>query len=319
MNVNHLFALLRRFHSENSNMPDRSMEGIYPILSAPINSKSQIVIDDLEKEVEWCISKGVHGLGIAVATEIYKFTEEERDLILSTVVRVNNGRVKVVMNTGGEGTDVAISLSKRAEELGADALMIRPTSFIPIQASENIEYFGKIAESVSLPIFLQDQSTAQVPPAMAVACAKRHENLCYIKVETAPTLPRMGETNRLAKGTGLILFGGAGGAFAVEEFKRGSVGTMPGSTLPDMFVRVWNHYQAGDEDAASAEMSRHQSLISILAQGQGFANWVYKHIMVRRGIFSPGSEFARHPALKPDAEHFKEIDSLLESLDLVGK
>ncbi len=300
-------------------MPDRSMKGVYPILSAPINEKGQLVIEDLENQVEWMIGKGVHGLGIAVATEIYKFTEEERDLILSTVVRVNNGRVKVVMNTGGEGTDVAIALSKRAEELGADALMIRPTSFIPVPASENIEYFGMIAESVSLPIFLQDQGTAQVPPGMAVACAKRHENLCYIKVETPPTIPRMGETNELAKGTGLILFGGAGGAFAVEEFKRGSVGTMPGSTLPDMFVRVWDHFQAGDEDAANVEMRRHSPLISMLSQGQGFANWIYKYIMVRRGIFSSGSDFGRHPALKPDAEHYQEIDNLLESLDLVGK
>ncbi len=300
-------------------MPERSMKGVYPILSAPINEKGQLVIDDLENQVEWMIEKGVHGLGIAVATEIYKFNEEERDLILKTVVGVNNGRVKVVMNTGGEGTDHAIVLSKRAEELGADALMIRPTSFIPMPASENIEYFGRIAKSVSIPIFLQDQGTAQVPPAMAVACANRHENLCYIKVETPPTVPRMGETQKLAEGTGLVLFGGAGGAFAVEEFKRGSVGTMPGSTLPDMFVRVWDAFQEGDEEAANAEMRKHSPLISILAQGQGFANWIYKHIMVSRGVFSPGSDFARHPALKPDDEHYREIDSLLESLDLVGK
>lgn len=300
-------------------MPDRSMKGVYPILSAPINEKGQLVMEDLENQVEWMIGKGVHGLGIAVATEIYKFSEEERDLILSTVVRVNNGRVKVVMNTGAEGTDHAVFLSKRAEELGADALMIRPTSFIPVPASENVEYFGRIAEAVSIPIFLQDQNTAPVPPAMAVACAERHENLCYIKVETPPTIPRMDETQKLAEGTGLVLFGGAGGAFAVEEFERGSVGTMPGSTLPDMFVRVWDSYQAGDKDAANSDMRRHAPLIGMLAQGQGFANWIYKHIMVRRGVFSPGSDFARHPALRPDAGHYKEIDSLLESLDLVGK
>jgi len=300
-------------------MPDRSMKGVYPILAAPINEKGQLVMDDLENQVEWMIGKGVHGLGIAVATEIYKFSETERDLILRTVVRVVNGRVKVVMNTGGEGTDIAIALSKRAEELGADALMIRPTSFIPVAASENIEYFGKIAESISLPIFLQDQNTAPVPPAMAVACAERHENLCYIKVETPPTIPRMSQTQQLAEGTGLVLFGGAGGAFAVEEFKRGSVGTMPGSTLPDMFVRVWDAFQVGDEDTANDEMRRHAALFGMLAQGQGYANWIYKHIMVRRGVFSPGSDFARHPALKPDAGHYKEIDSLLESLDLIGK
>ncbi len=300
-------------------MPDRSMKGVYPILSAPINAKDQLVIEDLEQQVEWIIGKGVHGVGIAVATEIYKFTEAERDLILSTVVRVTNGRVKVVMNTGAEGTDQAIFFSKRAEELGADALMIRPTSFIPVPASENIEYFVKIAESVSLPIFLQDQGTAQVPPAMAVECAKRHENLCYIKVETPPTLPRMGQTQKLAEGTGLILFGGAGGAFAIEEFRRGSVGTMPGSTLPDMFVRVWDHFQAGDEDAAEAEMLRHGSLIQLLSQAEGLAGWIYKYIMVKRGVFSVGSDFARHPAVKPDEHQYREIDRILEKLDLVGK
>ena len=120
-------------------MPDRSMKGVYPILAAPINEKGQLVTDDLENQVEWMIGKGVQGLGIAVATEIYKFSETERDLLLRTVVRVANGLVQVVMNTGGEGTDIAIALSKQAEELGADALMIRPTSFITFVASENIE------------------------------------------------------------------------------------------------------------------------------------------------------------------------------------
>jgi len=86
-----------------------------------------------------------------------------------------------------------------------------------------------------------------------------------------------------------------------------------------MFVKVWDHFQAGDEAAANDEMRKHAAIIGMLAQGQGFANWIYKHIMVRRGVFSPGSEFAKHPALRPDAEHLKEIDSILESLDLVGK
>ena len=41
-------------------MPDRTMKGVYPILSAPINEKGQLVFEDLEKQVEWCIEKGVH-------------------------------------------------------------------------------------------------------------------------------------------------------------------------------------------------------------------------------------------------------------------
>ena len=147
-------------------MPDRSMKGVYPILSAPINKKGDLVLEDLERQVEWMIGKGVDGLGIAVATEIYKFNEKERDEILSTVVKVNNGRVKIVMNTGGESTDVAIFLSKRAEELGADALMIRPTSFIPVPAFENIEYFGPNCGFGTPSIFPPDPGDARGAPGL---------------------------------------------------------------------------------------------------------------------------------------------------------
>jgi dihydrodipicolinate synthase/N-acetylneuraminate lyase len=300
-------------------MPDLTMTGVYPILSTPFDSKGRVVMEDLRRQVDWLIGSGVHGVGIAVASEVYKFTEAERDEVLSAVVDQAAGRVKVVMNSGAEGTDVAIHYSKRAEELGADALMIRPTSFTPTTVEENIDYFEQIANAVGIPIFLQDQGSAAIGPAMAVACARRHENLCYIKVESPPTVPRMAETKRLSKGTDLVLFGGAGGAFVIEEFRRGSVGTMPGSTLPDVFVRIWNLWQAGDENGAAAEFSRYATIIRTLSQGQGLANWIYKHIMVRRGIFEPGSAYARRPALKPDDLHLKEIDMQLEELGLLIK
>ena len=66
-------------------------------------------------------------------------------------------------------------------------------------------------------------------------------------------------------------------------------------------------------------MRRHGPLIQVLAQGQGLAGWIYKYIMVRRGVFSSGSDYARHPAVIPDAQQYREIDRILEELDLVGQ
>ncbi len=299
-------------------MPDLTMRGVYPILSMPFDKHGSIVFDDLENQVEWIIEQGVHGVGIAMASEVFKLTESERDAVLKSVVDTAKGRVKVVMNTGMEGTDATIAYSQRAEELGADALMVRPTTYTPTVASEHIEYFVRIAESVRVPIFMQDQSTAPVPPGMAVACANRHENLCYIKVETPPTIPRMSEAQSLiGDDTTLILFGGMGGAFLLEELRRGSVGTMPGSTLPDKFVEVWNLWEAGDEAGALDAFDQYASIIRSLAQGQGLANWIYKHIMWRRGVFNRESIYARGPSLRPDGEHLKEIDALLDRIGLL--
>lgn len=299
-------------------MPDLTMQGIYPILSTPFNSKGQIVYEDLQRQVNWVIDQGVHGVGIAMASEVFKFTESERDAVLSSVVETAAGRVKVVMNTGAEGTDATIHYSRRAEELGADALMIRPTTYTPTAGSEHVRYFVQIAEAVNLPIFMQDQSTAPVPPAMAATCAKQNENLCYIKVETPPTIPRMVEAKELiGNDAELILFGGMGGAFFLEELRRGSVGSMPGSTLPDVFVKIWDTWQDGNYDQAEQTFDGYASLIRTLAQGQGLANWIYKHIMWRRGVFDKGSTYARGPSLKPDAYHYKELDALLDRLGLI--
>ena len=130
-------------------MVDRSMKGVFPILSTPTNRKGQTVLDDLKKQVEWMIENGVHGVGIAIASEIYKYSEEERDEILKTVVEQSNGRIKVVMNTGAESSNLAIHYSKRAIDLGADALMIRPASFIPTPANDQINYFVNIIPSIN--------------------------------------------------------------------------------------------------------------------------------------------------------------------------
>jgi 4-hydroxy-tetrahydrodipicolinate synthase len=298
-------------------MVDRTMTGVYPILSLPSDSKGRIDYEDMSKQVDWFNECGVHGIGIAMATEVYKLTDAERDEVLKTVVKANKGRAKVVMNTGAEGTDVAIVWSKRAEELGADALMIRPPTYVGTTADQNVEYFVRIAKSVKIPIFLQDQSTAPVSPGLAVRCARAHENLCYVKVEAPPTSPRMAEANAIRGDSGLILFGGAGGAFVLEEFRRGSVGTMPGSTLPDMFVRVWDLWQEGDEKAAEAEFHKYAAIIRTLGQGLGVSGYIYKHIMWKRGVFKKTSVFARHPALPASKEDLKEVDQLLEELELV--
>ena len=299
-------------------MPGRSMQGVFPILTLPVDAQGRIVHEDMERQVEWFVDKGVHGMAIGMATEVYKLTEAERDEVLTTVVRAVHGRVPVVMSSGGEGTDVAVHYSKRAEKLGADALMIRPPTSIPIASTAMVEYFGRIAEAVGIPIFLQDYPNPDVPPTIAVQCARRHENLRYIKVETPPTIPRIVELSERRGDSGLVIFGGMGGKFFLEELRRGSVGTMPGSTLADMFVRVWDLWHEGEQPAAEDEFQRHATLIGFLGQGPGIGNWVYKHIMLRRGVFSSSSTHARHPASKPDDTHFREIDRQLERLGLMG-
>jgi 4-hydroxy-tetrahydrodipicolinate synthase len=294
-------------------MVDRTMRGVYPILAMPFDEKGRIDVEDLRREVEFAIEAGVHGLGIALASEIFKLSEAERDLATRAVVEQARGRVKIVVNTGAPGTDLAVQYSRRAEELGADATMVLPPTAVPTTSAEIREYYRRISDAISIPIFIQDVPTAPVGPSLAVQIARESERACYAKVETPPTPPRVTEAIQLG-GDALIVFGGAGGNFYLEELRRGSVGTMPACAIPEVFRRVWDMYQDGKDEDATRLFDRYQPLLKQLGQGLGLAYYLTKEVLRLRGVFK--TTYVRHPAAPPDDLAYTELRQLVESLEL---
>ena len=62
----------------------------------------------------------------AARDAVQELNEAERDLVTETVVEQTRGRVPVIVNTGAASTSLAVFYSKRAEDLGADAVMVTP-------------------------------------------------------------------------------------------------------------------------------------------------------------------------------------------------
>jgi len=83
-------------------MDERQMRGVYPILVTPYDEQSRVDTDSLQNLVEFQLRAGVHGLGVALGSEIMRFTEAERVQVTRLVVQQVRGRVPVVINTGGE-------------------------------------------------------------------------------------------------------------------------------------------------------------------------------------------------------------------------
>ena len=62
------------------------MQGLFPILATPFDGADRIDVEDLRREVDFVIENGVHGVGIAFASEVMKLSEAERDVATRTVV-----------------------------------------------------------------------------------------------------------------------------------------------------------------------------------------------------------------------------------------
>jgi 4-hydroxy-tetrahydrodipicolinate synthase len=288
------------------------LRGVYPILAMPFDSAGRVDVEALQHEVEYLIAAGVQGMGIALASEVPTLNEAERDLVLRSVVEQVDGRVRVVMNTGAPGTDLAVFYTRRAEELGADAVMVLPPPPATTTSEETVSYYHQIAASTHLPIFLQDVPTSPVPPALATRVAASQNHEWYVKAETPPTPPRVAE----ATAQGLRVFGGAGGTSFVEELRCGSTGTMPGAAIPEVFVRVWQLFESGQVDQAQALFSQYATLLNLLSQGMGIWCYLYKEVLHARGVFPRTSTHVRKPATAPDQIAYRELYRQIEVLGL---
>ncbi|MFN8490870.1 MAG: dihydrodipicolinate synthase family protein [Caldilineaceae bacterium] len=293
-------------------MPTNSMRGVFPILITPFDEAGRIDEESLRRLVDFDIAAGVHGLGVALGSEIFKLSEAERDHVTRIVVDQVRGRVPVVINTGAPGTDLAVLYSQAAEQNGADALMILPPSFMPASAPEVLDYFRTINQAVKIPIFLQDTPTAPIAAGLARQLADECEWIRYIKVESIPITAKVAEMVAKAEDR-LIVFGGAGGGYFIEELRRGSVGTMPFCSQPEAFVEVWNLCQTGDEHTARTVFDRTIAPINrIAAQSPGIFYHVHKELLRHRGVIRTAK--VRSPAPPVDALTQRELNELLEEL-----
>jgi len=290
-------------------MSPKTMRGVYPILVMPFDERSRVDEESLRSLVDFNIRCGVHGVGVALGSEVMKLSEAERAQVTRIVVDQAQGRVPVVINTGASGTDLAILYSLMAEKNGADALMIMPPSANGFEARE---YYRLISQAVHIPIFIQDTSAAHVSGGLARQIAEESEQVRYIKVESLPTPPAVADAVAQAGGV-LTVFGGAGGNYFIEEMRRGSVGTMPSCSQPEAFVEVWDLFQNGDEQGARAAFERNiLPLNRISEQTWGAFYHVNKEVLRRRGVIR--TAVVRGPIAPLDDLTRRELDQLIEEL-----
>lgn len=295
------------------------MQGVYPILVTPFDEQGRLDEESLRSLIDFNIAGGVHGLGVALGSEIFKLSEAERDHVTRIVVDQVNKRVPVVINSGAPGTDLAVLYSRTAQDNGADALMIIPPSFMPAGPDEVLEYYQAISDAVDIPIFLQDTPTAHIADGLARRIAESCEHVDYIKVESLPVAGKVASMVANA-GDKLVVFGGAGGGYFIEEMRRGGKGTMPFCTQPEAFVDVWNRFQAGDEAGARERFDREIAPINRLAsQGSGIFYTVHKELLRRRGVIRTAK--VRSPAPPVDEWTQRELAQVIEQLypDTTGK
>jgi len=117
------------------------LRGCATALVTPFKSDGSVDEKCLRDLVEYQIAGGIQLLVPCGTTgESATMTEEEDQFVIKTTVEVARGRAKVIAGTGSNSTAAAIEGSKRARELGADAVSGLPIVIynVPGRTSSNI-------------------------------------------------------------------------------------------------------------------------------------------------------------------------------------
>lgn len=130
-------------------------EGAAVALITPMHEDGSVDYKSLENLVEWQIQSGIDAIVACGTTgEASTLIDEEHIAVIEAVVKQSAGRVPVIGGTGSNNTQHGIHLSKEAQRVGADGLLVVTPYYNKATKSSLIAHYKAIAESVELPILL---------------------------------------------------------------------------------------------------------------------------------------------------------------------
>ena len=294
------------------------LTGVLPIVHTPFNAQDRIDEADLAREVDWIFAVGADGLGTGMVSETARLTAEERSLLPKLLVEFAAGRGPVFMSVDADTTAAARAHAEAAERAGCAAVMAVPPMATALDPAALADYYHGIAESVGLPLIVQDASGyvgQAIPFSVYGDLLDRHgpEKILF-KPEASPLGPNLSRLRDFTSGRATI-FEGSGGILLVDAHRRGIAGTMPGVDLLDGVVALWRALESGADDDVVYSLSLPICGIVALQMQAGLDGFlaIEKHLLVKRGLFT--SDRRRGPLTwSLDPETAREVERLLDRL-----
>ncbi|MGP4107039.1 4-hydroxy-tetrahydrodipicolinate synthase [Virgibacillus sp. L01] len=121
----------------------------------PLDNSGNIDFEQTTKLIEYLLENGSEGLVIAGTTgESPTLTAEEKVSLFKHVVDKVNKRVPVIAGAGSNNTASAVMLTKEAEAVGVDAIMLVTPYYNKPNQQGLYEHFSTIANETKLPVMM---------------------------------------------------------------------------------------------------------------------------------------------------------------------
>ena len=153
-------------------------------LVTPMKEDGSVNYETLDYLVDFHLSNQTDAMVICATTgESPVLDHDEHCNVIKHVVKKVNKKVPVIASTGSNDTRYAVELSKNAQELGADALLMVTPYYNKSSQSGLIRHYNYIADRVNLPIVLYNvpsRTGCNIKPETYLELSK-HPNINAVK------------------------------------------------------------------------------------------------------------------------------------------
>lgn len=121
----------------------------------PFDKKGHIDFAKTTQLVNYLIENGTDSLVVAGTTgESATLSKEEKLALFNHVVKVASKRIPVIAGTGSNNTYASVELTKKAEQLGVDAIMLVAPYYNKPNQEGLYQHFKVVANATSLPVMV---------------------------------------------------------------------------------------------------------------------------------------------------------------------
>lgn len=236
-------------------------------LITPFHEDGSVNYEKLTEILEEQIAEGTDAI-VAVGTtgEAATLTEDEHIEVVAHTVKVVNHRIPVIAGTGSNCTATAIDLSKRAEQAGADGLLLVTPYYNKATQKGLYTHYKAIADAVSIPCILYNvpgRTGMKIEPKTMADLYHNVKNIVGVKEATGD----VGATSDLMRlvDEDFLLYSGEDGII-VPLLSIGGSGVISvlSNVAPKQTADICKKWFAGDVKGAWEEQKRALPLIHSL-------------------------------------------------------
>ncbi len=145
----------------------KELNGTVALIPTPLSTDGKIDEKSLRKLIDYDMENGCSAVGVTAAIgEGYLLSSEEKTKVIKIAADHMQGRGPLIVGEPALGTGQAIDQCRKAQDLGADAILTFNPKFRgrkPYADSELIDHYVAISDAVDVPIIPYSQEDDLIP------------------------------------------------------------------------------------------------------------------------------------------------------------